>query len=84
MFSIGWWRLDGAAALFNSAEVLRDGVRTPKFAVADLMDERATTYDQRKPHPLIGEVLDVLMAEPWAKSAGIRMRGAKARAKSSM
>ncbi len=71
---IGWWWMDGAAALFISAGILRDGARNTKFAVMDLMDERATTYDQRKPHPLIGQVLEVIMAAPWVKSAGIRMR----------
>lgn len=71
---IGWWWVDGAAALFISAGILRDGLRNTKFAVLDLMDESATTYDQRKPHPLIKELQEFLINVPWITSVGIRMR----------
>lgn len=71
---IGWWWADGAAALFISVGILRDGLRNTKFAVVDLMDESATTYDQRKPHPLIQELAQQLVEEDWIKTVGIRMR----------
>jgi cation diffusion facilitator family transporter len=71
---IGWWWADGAAALFISAGILRDGLRNTKFAVLDLMDESATTYDQRKPHPLIQELAQQLVEVAWIKEAGIRIR----------
>ena len=71
---IGWWWADGAAALFISLGILRDGMRNTKFAVLDLMDESATTYDQRKNHPLIEELQSLLVKQPWISQVGIRMR----------
>lgn len=71
---MGLWWTDGIAALFISAGILRDGLRNTKFAVLDLMDESATTYDQRKIHPLIKELQDFLIQVPWIASVGIRMR----------
>src|SRR5690606_37316953 len=37
-----------------------DGLKNTRAAVFDLMDERATTFDQKHVHPLIGEIDDHL------------------------
>lgn len=71
---IGWWWLDGAAALFISAGILRDGVKNTRTAVRDLMDQRARTVDDSEPHPLIGEVIAALSRMPWVRDAGARVR----------
>jgi divalent metal cation (Fe/Co/Zn/Cd) transporter len=70
----GVWWLDGAAALFISAGIVWDGIRNTKGAVVDLMDQRALTQDDKKPHPLAAEVVDYLQALPWVTDAGVRMR----------
>ncbi|WP_366941721.1 cation transporter [uncultured Microbacterium sp.] len=49
---IGWWWLDGAAALFISLGIVWDGVKNSRSAVLDLIDQRARTHDDTKPHPL--------------------------------
>ncbi|MFP5283749.1 MAG: cation transporter [Actinomycetes bacterium] len=71
---IGWWWADAAAALFISASILSDGIRNIRAAVKDLMDARATTFDQREPHPLIGEVDGRLRRLNWVRAAGSRVR----------
>lgn len=71
---LGLWWFDAAAALFISASILSDGLRNMKAAVLDLMDERATTFDDRRPHPVAGEVQDALRGLRWVKDAGVRVR----------
>ncbi|WP_460774206.1 cation diffusion facilitator family transporter [Microbacterium sp. GXF7504] len=71
---LGLWWLDSVAALFIAGGILRDGLKNLRGAVADLMDERATTFDDRKPHPLAHEVDEFLSALPWVDSAGSRVR----------
>ncbi|MFL2001451.1 cation diffusion facilitator family transporter [Microbacterium sp. A1-JK] len=71
---LGLWWLDSAAALFIAASILTDGVRNLRGAVADLMDERATTFDDRKPEPLAVRIDDYLRGLPWVADAGSRMR----------
>jgi len=71
---IGIWWLDGAAALFISIGILWDGIRNTRGATADLMDQRARSYDDKTPHPLAGEIVDYLEGLPWVEAAGVRMR----------
>jgi divalent metal cation (Fe/Co/Zn/Cd) transporter len=71
---LGLWWFDSAAALFISGSILWDGLRNLKGAVLDLMDERATTFDDRRPHPVAGEVQDHLRRLHWVKDAGVRVR----------
>lgn len=70
----GLWWLDGAAALFISLGIIRDGIRNTKGAVVDLMDQRARTFDDKHPHPLAGEIIEHLRAQPWIRDAAVRMR----------
>lgn len=71
---IGWWWLDGAAAVFISLGIIWDGVRNTKAAVSDLMDQRARTYDDKRRHPLTDEIHEYLAGLPWVTRSGIRMR----------
>lgn len=71
---VGVWWLDGAAALFISLGIIWDGVRNTKTAVIDLMDQRARTYDSKRPHPLAGDILSTMRSQFWVKEASIRMR----------
>lgn len=71
---IGWWWLDGVAALFISLNIIWDGIRNTRSAVLDLMDQRARSVDDKEPHPLIAGTVDYLRAQPWIRDAGVRMR----------
>ena len=71
---IGWWWLDGAAALFISLGIVWDGVKNTRSAVLDLMDQRAKTHDDAESHPLIARIVAALEAQPWVAAASVRMR----------
>lgn len=71
---VGLWWLDGVAALFISLGIILDGFRNMKAAVIDLMDQRARTYDNRHPHPLIADIARCLRDLPWVADAAVRMR----------
>lgn len=71
---IGWWWLDGAAALFISCGIVWDGVRNTRTAVIDLIDQRARTYDDSGPHPLNHRIAAHLRSLPWVADAAVRVR----------
>lgn len=71
---IGWWWLDGVAALFISLGIMWDGWRNSRGAVLDLIDQRARTHDDKHVHPLAGEVVELLAALPWVEAVSVRMR----------
>jgi cation diffusion facilitator family transporter len=71
---VGIWWLDGAAALFIAAGILWDGITNTRSAILDLMDMRATTYDQKKPHPVHGRVDELLRGLSWVDDAASRIR----------
>jgi cation diffusion facilitator family transporter len=71
---LGLWWADSAAALFIAASILWDGVKNMKAAITDLMDTRATTFDDGKPHPDAAKVDDYLRSLTWVAEAGSRAR----------
>lgn len=71
---LGIWWLDAAAALFISASILWDGVKNVRDAVLDLIDARATTFDNEKPHPLTRDIAEHLQTFPWIERAAARVR----------
>jgi divalent metal cation (Fe/Co/Zn/Cd) transporter len=71
---VGLWWLDAAAALFIAGSIVHDGVRNLIAATTDLMDARATTFDDRIPHPLVDRVDGVLADLEWVREAGSRAR----------
>ena len=71
---IGWWWTDAAAALFISLSILSDGIKNMRSSILDLTDIRATTFDNKKPHPVIGEVEEYLRGLDWVADAGTRVR----------
>lgn len=70
----GIWWLDGAAALFISLGIVWDGLTNTKGAVVDLMDQRARTYDDKRPHPLARQIVSSLRDLPWVADAAVRIR----------
>ena len=71
---IGLWWADYAAALIISASILHDGFKNTRAAVSALMDKRAMTYDDAKPHPLSRQLDDYLRSLDWAEDAKSRIR----------
>lgn len=71
---LGIWWLDGAAAMFIAGSILWDGLRNLRAAILDLMDERARTFDERKPHPIAQKLEDYLSGLRWVEQAGCRVR----------
>ena len=71
---MGWWWLDGAAAVFISLGIIWDGVRNTKAAVVDLMDQRARTYDSASPDPLAADIVRFLRSRSWVAEAAVRLR----------
>ncbi|MFD4422451.1 cation diffusion facilitator family transporter [Agromyces sp. NPDC058484] len=71
---IGWWWTDAAAALFVAASILWDGVRNMRSAITDLMDTRATTFDDDHPHPVTAKIDAYLRGLPWTEEVGSRVR----------
>lgn len=71
---VGWWWLDGVAALVISLGIVRDGFTNTRSAVLDLMDQRARSVDDSAPHPLIERIETTLDALPWVRASGVRLR----------
>ncbi|MFJ6654339.1 cation transporter [Microbacterium sp. NPDC091313] len=71
---LGLWWMDAAAAIFIAAGIVRDGVKNTRAAVTDLMDTRATTFDDERPHPDVAKVHDYLSALPWVEDVRTRTR----------
>ena len=71
---VGWWWADAAAALVISAGITSDGVKNLRGAVADLMDARARTYDNARPHPLAAQIEAALVDTGWVARARSRIR----------
>ena len=71
---VGLWWMDAAAAIFIAGSIVHDGVGNLRAAVVDLMDARATTFDDAHPHPLVDRVDQYLAGLPWVREAGSRVR----------
>jgi len=71
---VGLWWADAAAALFISASILWDGVKNMRAAITDLMDSRATTFDDAHPHPVVARLEALLRGMSWVDDAGARVR----------
>ena len=71
---LGLWWADAAAALFIAASILWDGVKNMRAAITDLMDTRATTFDDSNPHPVTAQINDYLRDLSWAGKVGSRVR----------
>ncbi|HWR85546.1 MAG TPA: cation transporter [Rhodoglobus sp.] len=71
---LGFWWADSAAAAFIAASILWDGVKNTRGAITDLMDTRATTFDDDRPHPDAELVARYLQNLPWVDDVYVRVR----------
>lgn len=71
---VGLWWMDSVAAILVSLSILYDGVTNLRAAVGDLMDARATRFDNSEEHPLIDAAEARAHTLPWVADAGARVR----------
>ncbi|PFG29385.1 cation diffusion facilitator family transporter [Paramicrobacterium agarici] len=71
---VGIWWMDSAAAIFISIGILWDGIKNTRASILDLVDQRATTFDQKQVHPLVDKVHDYLGSLSWVTDVGSRVR----------
>lgn len=71
---VGLWWADAVAAAFISLDILHDGLKNLKAVVADLMDSRPTTVDDKATDPLPARAETELEKLRWVRSATARFR----------
>ncbi|WP_158845553.1 cation diffusion facilitator family transporter [Saccharothrix deserti] len=71
---LGLWWADAVAALVIGADIVRDGVRTTRAAVANLMDSRPQVVDGTAEHPLPARLLAAVLDQDWVADAWLRVR----------
>jgi divalent metal cation (Fe/Co/Zn/Cd) transporter len=71
---VGLWWADSGVALLISLSIVRDGWTNLRHATTALMDERARTYDDERPHPLTRRVDEVLANLSWVVDSRSRVR----------
>jgi divalent metal cation (Fe/Co/Zn/Cd) transporter len=71
---LGWWWADSAAAIVIALDIVHDGWKYCRAAVADLMDSRPSTYDEREVHPLVPEIRRLVAGWDWIERAVVRLR----------
>jgi cation diffusion facilitator family transporter len=71
---LGLWWADSGVALLISLSIVRDGWTNLHHATTALMDERARTYDDERPHPLTRQVDEVLANLSWVDDSRSRVR----------
>jgi cation diffusion facilitator family transporter len=70
----GLWWADAVAASVIGADIVRDGVRCTRGAVANLMDNRPRVVDGSHPHRLTDDVLAFVLDQDWVAAAWLRLR----------
>jgi cation diffusion facilitator family transporter len=70
----GLWWADAVAALIIGGDIVRDGVRTTRSAVANLMDSRPRVVDGSHVHPLPHQLLTAVRDHEWVADAWLRLR----------
>lgn len=71
---VGLWWADPVAALAVAVSIVSDGYRNLRSSLRGLMDTRARTYDDEKPHPLDDEIERYAREVDWVAEAAVRIR----------
>ena len=71
---VGLWWADSGVALLISLSIVHDGWTNLRHATSALMDERARTYDDERPHPLTRQVDEALTNLSWVEDSRSRVR----------
>lgn len=70
----GLWWADSAAAIFISIDIVQDGWKNTRHAVASLMDKRPMSVGGEDRDPLPARVKNELEKKTWVSQARVRMR----------
>ncbi|MCG7309433.1 cation diffusion facilitator family transporter [Brachybacterium sp. ACRRE] len=70
----GLWWADSVAALVVSVSILHDGVKNLRSSIRGLTDAEARTFDDKEPHPLIGDIEQKAREADWVADAVSRVR----------
>lgn len=70
----GLWWADAVAAIVIGLDITRDGVKTTKQAVSDLMDARPKTVEGERTHGVPTRVENELRSLRWVEDVRVRMR----------
>lgn len=70
----GLWWADGVAAAVISTDIVWDGFKNVKRALADLADAGPTTVDKADPDSIVATLRSCLRALPWVADADVRLR----------
>jgi divalent metal cation (Fe/Co/Zn/Cd) transporter len=72
---VGLWWLDGVAAILIGASITRDGWKNLRTALSDLMDSRASVFDDRRTvHSAVAGIRDAVLAVPTVRDVQVRVR----------
>lgn len=70
----GFWWADAVAAIVIGFDITRDGIKTTRQAVSDLMDARPKSVDGDRSEGVPTRVENELRSLPWVKDVRVRMR----------
>ncbi len=70
----GFWWVDALAAILISLNIVYDGVSRTRDSMKDLMEELPMTFDNKKVHPLVEDVIKLCLSRDWVKDVRVRMR----------
>ena len=70
----GLWFMDAVAAIVIGADILRDGIKYTRGAVADIADGQPRRHDEAGTHPLVARVRSAVEELDWVQEAAVRMR----------
>ncbi|MCQ0969596.1 cation transporter [Paracoccus sp. TK19116] len=76
----GFWWADAAAAGFIAIDILRDGLRSMRISVAELLDGAPRQLDSADVHPLVDRVVDNLGPDHPGMAVKLRETGRFVRA----
>lgn len=71
---LGWWWSDAVAAGVISVEILKDGVHNLQNSVAQLMNKRPTSVDEKEKDLVLDKVEDAVKRLDWVRDVRVRLR----------
>jgi len=70
----GYWWTDAAAAILISIEILKDGVLNFLNSLAQLMNKRPTSVDNKQKDPVLDRVEEKVKRLDWVQDLRVRLR----------
>ena len=70
----GFWWMDPIAAIVIGADIVRDGVKTTRQAVSDLMDARPMSVEGDRAEGVVTKIENQLRSRDWVEEVRVRVR----------